>query len=375
MSTLAVNTITNAAGGNTAQINGMTPTADSLQGFRNRIINGDMRIDQRNAGASVTVTDAYTTDRWEVRENTDGAITAQQVSDAPSGFINSLKITTTTADASLTTDQILRVTQPIEGLNISDFAFGTASASAVTLSFWVKSSLTGTYAGVYANSASNRSYVFTYVIDSANTWEQKSVAITGDTTGTWVTTNARGAVATFSLGAASSYNGTAGVWTAADVRSVSGAVSVIGTLSATWQVTGVQLEAGSVATPFERRPYGTELALCQRYYEKSYNMSVVPGTTTDNGAATNGGVLTATTTGTIAIGYAFRVPKRANPTMTAWDVNGNINKCDRSQFGVTGTPNQAVSFTWSAENSFLAESSGTATANGIRMHFTAVAEL
>ena len=248
-------------------VNSNNISAVNSLGFRNRIINGDMRIDQRNAGASVTVTDAYITDRWEVRENTDGAVTAQQVSDAPSGFINSLKITTTTADASLTTDQILRVTQPIEGLNISDFAFGTASASAVTLSFWVKSSLTGTYAGVYANSTSNRSYVFTYVINSANTWEQKSVAITGDTTGTWVTTNARGAVATFSLGAASSYNGTAGVWTAADVRSVSGAVSVIGTLSATWQITGVQLEAGTVATPFERRDYGRELIMCQRYYE------------------------------------------------------------------------------------------------------------
>jgi hypothetical protein len=225
-----------------------------------------MRIDQRNAGASVTVTDAYTLDRWEVRENTDGAVTAQQVTYAPTSFVNSVKITTTTADASLTSDQILRVTQPIEGLNIADLDFGTANAKTITLSFWVKGSITGTYAGVYANGSNNRSYIFTYTILAANTWEQKTVTITGDTTGTWVTTSARGAVVTFTLGAASSYNGTANVWTGSDVRSVSGAVSVIGTLSATWQVTGVQLEVGSTATPFERRLYTNELQFCQRYY-------------------------------------------------------------------------------------------------------------
>jgi acyl-coenzyme A thioesterase PaaI-like protein len=159
-----------------------------------------------------------------------------------------------------------------------------------------------------------------------------------------------------------------------------GTVTVVGGTNTTVRFIGgtfirPQFEAGSVATPFERRPFATELALCQRYYEKSYNVSVVPGTTTDAGNVTNGGVLTATTTGTIALGYAFRVPKRANPTMTSWDMNGNINKCDRSEFGVAGNPNQTFSFSVAGENSFLGESSGTATANGIRMHFTAVAEL
>ena len=154
--------------------------------FKNRIINGAMVIDQRNAGASVTPTDAYTLDRWEAREDTDGAITVQQVSDAPTGFINSLKVTTTTADGSLSATQRVHIGQFIEGLNCSDLAFGSASASLVTLSFRVKSSLTGTFGGVLANSARNRSYPFTYTINSANTWETKSVTIAGDTTGTWL---------------------------------------------------------------------------------------------------------------------------------------------------------------------------------------------
>jgi len=267
MSTLAVNTITNAAGGNTAQINGMTPTAQSLQGFRNRIINGDMRINQRAATATINSGSyTYAVDRWAgIGQATDGVFTLQSSTVAPTGFQNSLLATVTTADASLAAGQFYAVRQAIEGFNFADLSWGTASASAITLSFWVQSSLTGTFGGSIRNSAANRSYPFTYAISAANTWEQKTITVAGDITGTWETGSSTGAEVFFALGVGSTFSGTAGAWAGSNFLSATGAVSVIGTLSATFRITGVQLEAGSVATPFERRPYGTELALCQRY--------------------------------------------------------------------------------------------------------------
>jgi hypothetical protein len=234
--------------------------------FKNRILNGDMRIDQRNAGAAVTTSNAFPVDRFSIFNNTDGAFSAQQDSSAPAGFINSVKITTTTADATLTTTQNLNFQQRIEGTNIADLGWGTANAKAVTLSFWVRSSLTGTFGGVLRNSDSDRSYPFTYSISVADTWEQKSVTIAGDTSGTWLTTTGIGILVFFGLGVGPDRSGTAGAWAGANYISATGAVSVIGTLNATWYITGVQLETGSVATPFERRPFGTELNLCYRYY-------------------------------------------------------------------------------------------------------------
>jgi hypothetical protein len=274
MSTLAVNTITNAAGGNTAQINGMTPTADSLQGFRNRIINGDFRIDQRNAGASVAITgaDTFQLDRWTaaIQSSGTGRFSVQQSTTVPTGFRNSLAITVTTADASPSASFAYHVNQPIEGFNTSDLGFGTASASTVTLSFWVRSSVTGTLPITVANAASTRVYGATYVVNAANTWEQKSITIAGDTSGTWLTDNSLGIRVLFGLGGGTSRTVSAGWQTVGGTfqTNVTGCTSIIGTNGATFYITGVQLEAGSVATPFERRPYGTELALCQRYYYK-----------------------------------------------------------------------------------------------------------
>jgi hypothetical protein len=236
-------------------------------GFRNRIINGAMVIDQRNAGAAVT-TNTYCPDRWRVEQTTDGAFSAQQVSDAPTGFVKSLKWTTTTADASLAATQYATARQGIEGYNTADLMWGTANAQTIAISFWVKSSLTGTFGGVAGNSAFDRSYPFTYSISSANTWEQKTVTIAGDTTGTWETTNSAGIQLYFGLGVGSTYSGTAGAWTGSGLISATGAVNVMGTLNATWQITGVQLEKGLTATSFDYRPYGTELVLCQRYYEE-----------------------------------------------------------------------------------------------------------
>ncbi len=323
MSTVKVNAITDASGGNTATINSMTPTADSLQGFRNRIINGDMRIAQRGTTA-VTVDAAFAVDRFVTQFSTDGAYSAQQDSSAPAGFVNSIKFTTTTADASLGATQYLYVRQKIEGTNVSDLAWGTANAKTVTLSFWVRSSLTGTFGGALWNSAFDRSYPFTYTISSADTWEQKSVTIAGDTTGTWLTTTGIGINVGFGLGSGSTYSGTAGAWAAAGYITATGAVSVIGTLNATWYVTGVQFEVGSVATPFERRDYGRELAMCQRYYSKSYNTSVAPGTANsfDGLVATSS---TSTISGGVIVSFGFPVEMRASPTMTFYSGNSGTS--------------------------------------------------
>jgi len=274
--------------------------------FRNRIINGAMVIDQRNAGASVTVnggSPVYTLDRFAAQAiNTAGVFTVQQDSSAPIGFVNSLKVTVTTTDAAPSTRY--RIYQNIEGTNTSDFGWGTANAQAVTLSFWVRSSVTGTFGGALQNSASNRSYPFTYSVSSANTWEYKTVSITGDTSGTWLTTTSTGVGVTFSLGANASLSGTAGVWAGSDFRSATGATNLMATNGATFYITGVQLEAGSTASPFEYRSYGTELALCQRYFITGLFAWIGGGATP---TATNRNFASVTT---------FPVAMRDTPTIT-----------------------------------------------------------
>jgi len=268
MSTLAVNAVTDANGGNTATINSMTPTADSLQGFRNRIINGDMRIDQRNAGAAVTTSGAFSADRWAQGFGGAGALSLQQVTDAPTGFVNSIKSTVTTADGSLAaSDNYQAMFQTIEGNNIADLAWGTASAKTITVSFWAKASVTGTYCFNIRNNGAAYSYVSTFAIASANTWEYKTITVAGDTSGTWLTTNGVGAIVMFgSVQGSDKQVPSLDTWTAGNYMAHSSQTNWIGTLDATLQITGVQFEVGSVATPFERRPFGAELALCQRYY-------------------------------------------------------------------------------------------------------------
>ena len=247
---------------------GGTGTSTGYYGFKNRIINGAMVIDQRNTGAAVTTDNSFVVDRFQASEDTDGAFSAQRDTTVPAGFVNSLKWTTTTADGSLSAGQYSGILQVIEGFNVGDFGWGTANAQTVTLSFWVRSSLTGTFGGSFRNSANNRSYPFTYAISVANTFEYKTVTVAGDTSGTWLTDNSAGLKVFFGLGVGSTYSGTAGAWAAGNITSVTGAVSVIGTLNATWYITGVQLEKGSTATSFDYRPIGTELALCQRYFSK-----------------------------------------------------------------------------------------------------------
>ena len=239
--------------------------------FKNRIINGNMAIDQRNAGASVTPTDGqYTLDRWQATLSVASKFSIQQNAGAvtpPVGFTNYLGVTSLSA-YTVGAAENFRIQQSIEGFNIADLGWGTANAKTVTLSFWVRSSLTGTFGGVLRSSNADRTYPFSYTINSANTWEQKSVTIAGDTTGAWLTNNGIGVTLRFSLGAGATLSGTAGAWVTGNLVSVTGATSVVGTNGATWYITGVQLEVGTQATTFTTAggSYGAELALCQRYY-------------------------------------------------------------------------------------------------------------
>ena len=242
--------------------------------FRNRIINGAMMIDQRNNGSAVSVTaSAFPVDRTYVAANAFGVISAQRSTVAPAGFVNSIGLTVTTARSSIAAGDVYGLRQIIEGFNIADFAFGTASASPVTLSFWVRSSVTGTYSVALFNAAFNRSYIATYTVNSANTWEYKTVTIAGDTSGTWATDNSAGMTVYWDLGSGSNYNGTAGAWAGVGAVRTSGTANWISTNAATFYITGVQLEKGSTATSFDYRPYGQELALCQRYYQVFGNIS------------------------------------------------------------------------------------------------------
>lgn len=317
-----------------ATLNGLAfPTSGSLSG-RNRIINGDMRIDQRNAGAAVTGGVGYTfpVDRFKFYSAVSSKLSGQRSTTAPADFTNSLILTSLASTTPAAGDEY-NLYHLIEGFNVADFGWGTANAKSVTLSFWARSSLTGTFAGCLCNSGGSRSYVFTYTISAANTYEYKTITIAGDTTGTWVSDNATGIQVIWDLGSGSNFNGTAGSWSSSYKARTSGSASIVGTNGATFYITGVQLEAGTVATPFERRSYGQELALCQRYYEKSYNIDVAPGTNTGNGAfACNTATLWYSS---MNLTVPFAVSKRAGPTISFFRANGTAGSWDYSQTGST----------------------------------------
>jgi hypothetical protein len=254
---------------------GMIDSSAGALSNRNKIINGAMVIDQRNAGASVNIASAggvyFITDRFFIYNSNTGTLTGQRSTTAPPGFINSLLFTVTGTSAGSSQTAIY---QRIEGLNIADLAFGTANAATVTLSFWVRSSVTGIYNCALRNSTQGRSYVTTYTINSANTWEQKTITIAGDTTGSWATDNTMGMEVLFSLGTGATQ--TANAWAAPGYIASSGTTNLTATNGATFYITGVQLERGSVATAFEYRNYQQELAMCQRYFWLAYATNGYP---------------------------------------------------------------------------------------------------
>lgn len=240
-------------------------------GFKNRIINGTITIAQRTTTATANSTTAssglFVADRFRavITAGTGVFTFAQDSAVYPTGFTYSLKATVTTAYAVTSTDRY-EISQLIEGYNIADLSWGTASAQTITVSFWVRSSLTGTFGGVVQNANADYNYPFSYTISVANTWEQKTITITGPTTGTWATDNTQGLKVTWSLGCGSTRLGTAGAWSATRFEGATGQTQLIATNGATFNITGVQLEKGSTATAFDYRDYGRELIMCQRYY-------------------------------------------------------------------------------------------------------------
>ena len=358
----------------------------SVTGFKNRIINGAMVIDQRNAGAEVNpaANATYYLDRWRVFSDVASKFKIGQNAGSvtpPAGYINYLGCTSLSS-YTVGTSEGFGVAQRIEGLNIADLAWGTASAATVTLSFLVYSSLTGTFGGSLRNNGNTRSCPFSYSIPVANTWTTISVTVAGDTSGTWFATNGIGIAVSFSLGSGATVSGTAGAWAATNYFSATGATSVVGTNGATFYITGVQLEKGSTATSFDYRPYGTELSLCQRYYQKSYAIETVPASVTKLNIVGGAVGLYGVWAGLNSISFAVQM--RAAPTFAYYDSAGNASKV--SAYLNTGgwTDNLTALYTIPLANTLSTNAfvmgaynppSSGAQNNNTFLHYTASAEL
>jgi len=326
---------------------GLLDSTAQYYSFKNRIINGAMVIDQRNAGASVTPTtggsDKYCVDRFAGYIGSgSGVFTLQQSSTAPTGFTNSLKITVTTADSSLaSTDNYQPILQYIEGYNVADLGWGASGATTITVSFWARASATGTYPVCLRNNSVNRSYVTTFTINAADTWEYKTVTIVGDTSGTWEKTTSTGVGMTIANVAGTDKQiASLNTWTAGNYTSHSSCTNWLATNGATFYITGVQLEKGSTATSFDYRPYGTELALCQRYYQLIG--SGASGVTQASNAVT--------------VGWINRVEMRAAPTVALYSTALKIRQDGSASFTSSGSTMPDVSADqyggWAVVNGF-----------------------
>lgn len=345
----------------------------------NRIINGRMEIDQRNAGSAVTInasSQIYTLDRWlAFGQAADGVFTVQRQSGGPAGFPNFLRATVTTADASIGASQIYVLCQKVEGVMISDLAWGSASAATVALRFLVRSSLTGTFSGSIMNSGANRIYPFTFAVNAANTWETKSVVIPGDTAGTWLTDTGVGLQMWIDLGCGSSNRGTAAAWGASVVYGATGATSLISTLNATFDLTGVELVRSSADLGPSWRPFAQELALAQRYYEKSYQLAFLPGSATLVGTSVGPSNFSASASH-VRQTVMFKVQKRAAPTISYWDAAGNLARASTLSIGglVQVDNNNIIAAEYVADHSFQWGATPIASVMPL-VHWTAAAEL
>jgi hypothetical protein len=349
-------------------------------GFKNRLINGAMTIDQRNSGAAVTNIDngaVYTVDRWQVQDGSDAVLSAQQSTDVPTGqtFVNSLKVTATTADSSIGATQYDVINYYVEGYDVIDFMFGNSAAQTVTLSFWIKSAVAGQYSATISNSGQSRANPQAFTINAVNTWEKKTITYIGDTSGTWLVNNGRGLILQIYLSLGSTYLGSAG-WNGSSILGVTGQVNFVGTLNNAMYLTGVQMELGAVATNFDFRPYGTELVLCQRYYENNYSTGYAVGSVSNypnnNGTFVNGY--------TSSSGQKFQtaqmlVQKRtATPTNTYYDCAGNSGKISTLDSGGTQTNNVSPGVTWSSDK-YLGAGPSNGTMTGVQYFWTCNAEL
>ena len=322
-----------------ANING-----GQIGGRRNIVINGGMSVAQRYGTTATTPThETYVVDRWENHLSQTGKFSVQQVEDAPSGEgvgKYSSKITSLSAYTIQTGDYFV-YNQNIEGLNVDHLQFGTSSAKTVTISFYVKSSLTGTFSLAIRNSAYNRSQVQEYSISSANTWERKTLTFTGDTTGTWLTTNGVGIRLSWSLGGGSTYHiSSTDTWLGVNDFTTSSSTSVVSTNAATLYITGVQMEIGTQATPFEHRSVGEEIELCKRYYQKSYPSNIPPGSVGSGEKAADFLYLMGGAANPHFM-HQFHPEMRTTPTVTHYSVqNANTTgkiTASTTDYSITGT--------------------------------------
>jgi hypothetical protein len=356
---------------------------------RNKIINGDMRINQRFAGASSTVVDdAYTLDRWKMLKDGAGVTTIQRVtSSVPNGFSHAMRLTVGTADTSIAASDLLGIQQIIEGNNVQDLSFGNTGAKTITLSFWCRSSKVGTYCGSLLNNADNRSYVFEYTINVADTWEYKTVTIAGDITGVWLTNGGVGIKLQFTLTAGSSYYQTANTWGAAAALATVNQVNFLDTVGATFWITGVQLEIGSTATPYEFKTIEKQVEECQRYYEKSFEIDTAPANGPNaTSFFTQVGLENIAVNPWVAspnnLGYTvkFKVTKRAAPTLAQY--GNNINQWAYNALSTFAAQNGAALWASSVNPTqpstvgfIVANNQSASSLIGLQGHWTADAEL
>ena len=373
MSTIKVSNLQNASAASPAFVLASDGSATAnlsslnggpISGARNRIINGDMRIDQRNAGASVSTDNAFPVDRFQIGKAGTQTWTMQRSTTAPSGFSNSVAVVIGTGSTPAATDRLTLV-QAVEGYNLADLSFGSASAQSIAMSFWVRSSLTGTFGVAFRNGVPNKTYVASYSVLAANTWEYKSLMIAGDTSGTWAVDNTVGIYVNFDLGCGTTFSTTAGSWQAGNFLGLTGGTKLNATSGATFYLTGVQLELGTVATPFERRSYGQELALCQRYCfvqqatgaNYSFGVSSVNSTLPMGLVAFPAPMRTAPTSATLSAANTFTFASGA-PGAVAFDSAGETSGVIYGSGGTGGSAgfsgrfmsaNSSAKIIWSSE--------------------------
>ena len=309
--------------------------------FRNLIINGDMSIAQRTtSSATISSSGYFTVDRFLMNiDSTFNSIgTMQQNLDSltpPGNFTNYVGIQIDTGTA-LSGSPYYNFRQQIEGNNIAYLKLGTSSAQKITVSFWVRSTKTGDFSFSLRNGSTDRSYVTTYNIASANTWEKKTITISGDTTGTWTTNNAVGLTVNFGLGNSlgSFSTSTLDSWISGSYTGSQSATDLVTTTGAKWYITGIQLEADTSASDFEFLPYDVNLNRCERYYQKSYDLQDSPTTVTSTGLIEVSGFSDTSSNLLFSIQYKERM--RATPTVTFYNSGGTSGQWAYGRNGASG---------------------------------------